>query len=244
MGATSIILNSQFAVSDYIYTYNRLRSQVDVSIAIEGTLGSQFMTKIWGTGPLNSQYEVGIHAEQAQKAQLDTIINTGKILFGIGIITVDGYQLGELQNAKVSFTADTKLIYKRSITPYTDYVQYPSDMIVTNRNITISAQYARIGMLNLLKILGGTVSDYDADVNNRLTLLRNADLPEVEIYLKSPTDGSDVEVYLPRAKSTGVLEFQMVGDNFVVLDPSFNALYDESDNMICRITENNVSTVC
>ena len=148
-----------------------------------------------------------------------------KLIFGIGTLSIGGIDFGELQDATVGFSGELEYFYKPAV------ANFPvTAKVKTNRGVRISASYAKLSVIELQKILGGTI------VSNTLTIYKDSDLGEFSLTLKNPNDGSDLQFYFPKVKSNGNVEFGLVQDDILILNPTFVAYYDEVTGKLVEIT--------
>ena len=139
--------------------------------------------------------------------------------FGIGKLSVDGVVYGELQDATISWTGDMKEIWG-------DDKRFPVDIEHGKRAVKIKAKYARINAADMEKILGGV------KVGDKITIGNKDKLGFFSLTLQNPSDGSDIEVTFPKCKSSADLEMVLTQDDFVIIEPEFQAVYDENGDVM------------
>lgn len=132
------------------------------------------------------------------------------IVFGIGSVTVDGTEVGILQNVSIDMsTSQAELRGGGSL--------YPVAVVPTERSISGSAEFAKFDGALLAKVIGGTYATGTLTVND-------TDEPiEFVLVLKSPTDGSDISVTLHRCISTS-FNMAFAYNDFVKPNFDFSAM--------------------
>ena len=150
----------------------------------------------------------------------------GDIIFGIGKFEVGGMEFGELQDCTITLGGDLKELWGGENV-------YPGESRISKRFIEVKAKYAKISALSLNKILGGSIST--ASGYDTLSIDKNDILGEFQLVLKNPDDGSNLQVIFPRCKSNGALDMVLVQDDFVILEPTFRALYDKNTGKIVEL---------
>ena len=149
-----------------------------------------------------------------------------EVIFGIGKFEVGGMEFGELQDCTITHGGDLKELWGGENV-------YPVESRISKRFVEIKAKYAKISAVSMNKILGGTLST--ASGYDTLTIDKNDKLGEFQLVLKNPDDGSNVQVIFPRCKSNGALDMVLVQDDFVILEPTFRALYDKGTGKIVEL---------
>lgn len=143
------------------------------------------------------------------------------LLFGTGTVTVGAQTLGVLQN--VSFTIATSQAELRG-----GGSKFPVKVVTTSRNITGSAEFAKMDPDVLGVLLGGTITGTGTKT---LAIKDNDATIEFVLTLKDPSDGSTVNIKLYRCISTN-FAMAFSNENFLIPSFEFTAMADASGNVM------------
>lgn len=148
------------------------------------------------------------------------------LIFGTGDITVKvgagaDITLGVLQN--VSFTIATSQAELRGGSS-----KFPVKVVTTSRNITGSAEFAKMDPEALQVFLGGTLTTATATT---LAIKDNDATVEFKLTLKNPTDGSEVTCVLYRCISTN-FAMAFSNENFLIPSFEFTAMADATGKVM------------
>lgn len=137
------------------------------------------------------------------------------IVFGIGSLTVDGTEVGILQNVSIDMsTSQAELRGGGSL--------YPVAVVPTERSISGSAEFAKFDGALLGKLLGATYVAGTGTLTVEDDVFDTSAL-EFVLVLKSPTDGSDISITLHRCISTS-LNMSFAYNDFVKPNFDFSAM--------------------
>lgn len=137
------------------------------------------------------------------------------IVFGVGSLTIDGTEVGIVQNVSVDIsTSQAELRGSGS--------KMPVAVVTTEKSITGSAEYAKFDGALLAKLTGGTHNTTDGTI----TVGADDESMAFALVLKSPADGSDITINLHKVVSTSLgLSFSL-GD-FTKPNFDFTAMADD-----------------
>ena len=143
------------------------------------------------------------------------------LLFGTGVVTVGGTDLGVLQN--VSFSISTSQAELRG-----GGSKFPVKVVTTSKNISGSAEFAKMDPVALQKVLGGTMT---GSATKTIAIKDNDATVEFELVLKNPSDGSDIQIKLYRCISTN-FSLAFSNENFTIPSFEFVAMSNATGNVM------------
>jgi len=143
------------------------------------------------------------------------------LLFGTGVVTVAGTELGVLQN--VSFSISTSQAELRG-----GGSKFPVKVVTTSKSISGSAEFAKMDPDVLVTIIGGTPT---GTTTRTIAIKDNDATVEFELVLKDPSDGSKLQIKLYRCISTN-FAMAFSNENFMIPSFEFVAMSNATGNVM------------
>lgn len=139
------------------------------------------------------------------------------VQFGIASMTAGGVNIGILQGVSLDFSFDTAKLYSGGNI-------YPVDVRVHTGNITGNAEFADLTAVAFEKLLGGTRSNDQIDLDN-------TDSPSTwQMITTLVTDSITFSVTFPKCRSTK-LSMAMQRDQHLIPNFDFEIEADASGNV-------------